>query len=261
MKKIVIVFFLSFLFIGCSKTNSGAVTPKTDASTEQDIFDEFDEFDNEYATQTTFDPLEGYNRIMTNFNDKVYIHLLDPIASSYAYIVPRGGRVAIKNFFNNLEMPVRLTNNVLQFKFKRASIEGGRFVVNTMFGLGGFFDPAKSDLGWDSYDEDFGQTLGSYGVGEGIPIVLPFLGPSNIRDSVGLVADSFISPLPYLGDHMFDYNIPQSTAMGAVIKAFKVINKTSLQLGQYESFKKDALDFYPFLRDSYKQLREQQIKE
>lgn len=261
MKKIFVVFFLSFLFIGCSKTNSSAIAPKTDASSEQDIFDDFDDFDNEFETQAVYDPLEGYNRIMTSFNDKVYIYLLDPIASSYAYIVPRGGRVAIKNFFYNLETPVRLTNNVLQFKFKRASIEGGRFVANTIFGLGGFFDPAKSDLGWESYDEDFGQTLGSYGVGEGIPIVWPFLGPSNIRDSVGLAADSFISPLPYLGDHMFHYDIPQTTAMGAVIKAYKVINKTSLQLGQYESIKKDALDFYPFLRDSYKQLREQQIKE
>ncbi|MBN2767688.1 MAG: VacJ family lipoprotein [Campylobacterales bacterium] len=261
MKEIVIAFFLSLFFVGCADKNNILNVFETDTSIEQDVDDEFSDFDDEFETKKTSDPLEKYNRIVTGLNDKIYIYILEPTASTYAHVVPGDTRVAIKNFIYNLETPVRFTNNLLQFKFERASIEGGRFVVNTIFGLGGFFDPAKSDLGWVSHDEDFGQTLGFYGMGDGIPIVLPLFGPSNIRDSIGLMVDSFVNPLSYMGHNTLDYKIPKNAEYGLTIKAYEVINKTSLQRGHYESIKKDALDLYPFLQDSYQQLREQQIKE
>jgi phospholipid-binding lipoprotein MlaA len=261
VKEIIVVFFLSFLLAGCSQININELIPKIGTSSEEENFDEFDDFDSEFQTQHIHDPLEDYNRIMTSFNDKIYIYILEPTASTYEQIVPKGGRIAIRNFFTNLEAPIRLTNNLLQFKIEKASIEGGRFFVNTMFGLGGFFDPAKSDLGWESYDEDFGQTLGFYGMKGGIPIVLPLLGPSNARDSIGLVVDSIINPLSYMGHNTLKYKIPANAEEGLFIKAYEITNETSLHLGEYESFKKDALDFYPFLRDSYMQLRKQKIKE
>ena len=267
MKKVGIILFFSFLFLGCTDKNSD-ISPQTKMQITQnnddfgDFEDEFGDFEDEFTTtQKVYDPLEDYNRFMTNFNDKIYIYILEPTASAYATVVPKGGRVAIKNFLQNIKTPVRLTNNLLQFKFKRAGVEGGRFVVNTLFGLGGFFDPAKSDLGWESYNEDFGQTLGVYGMGNGIPVVLPFFGPSNTRDSIGLVVDSILDPLSYMAHNAMHYKIPQNAEQGLFIKTYDVVNETALRLGQYESIKKDALDLYPFLRDSYIQLREQQIKE
>jgi phospholipid-binding lipoprotein MlaA len=101
------------------------------------------------------------------------------------------------------------------------------------------------------YPEDFGQTLGYYGVGSGFHIVLPLLGPSNLRDTIGLVADHFLDPISYVED----------SEVRLVLRAYKQVNQTSLHIGEYESLKKDAVDLYPFLRDSYEQHRNKQIEE
>jgi len=250
---------------------SGCATKKTPqsqhpsivqtTSSSDDIFDEFeDEFDTSSSAQI-FDPLEGYNRLMTQFNDKVYTFALEPIAQGYAKTLPEGLRVSIRNFGDHLKTPIRITNNLLQFKFKNSLQETGRFAVNTIFGLGGFFDPASTDLGWHKHDEDFGQTLGFYGFKEGFHVVLPFLGPSNLRDIIGLGGDTFMSPLTNLGHQHVAYKIPNNTLESVGIKTMEVVNDTSLKLGQYESIKRDALDLYPFLRDAYTQYRNQQIKE
>ena len=122
-------------------------------------------------------------------------------------------------------------------------------------------DPATKELNMKTHDEDFGQTLGFYGVGEGFPIVLPFLGPSNLRDTVGLVADSYVNPLSTTGDSDLRYKIPNNMGQQIAIQTFDAVNSTSLKLGQYESLKKDALDLYPFLRDIYSQARKKQIEE
>lgn len=209
----------------------------------------------------TYDPFEKYNRAVTNFNDKLYIHIMDPIARGYSKVVPEGGRIAIGNFISNLYFPVRFTNNLLQFKINNAAKETGRFVVNSTLGAGGFFDVAKRDFNWEGSDEDLGQTLGFYGIGAGPHIVWPILGQSNLRDTLGMIGDSYINALSNTKEYGIKYKIPQTRLQEAGIYGYEKINKTSLHLGEYESLKKDAIDFYPFLRDAYSQQRTQQIKE
>lgn len=225
--------------------------------------DDFSEFDKNYSKSDTevFDPLSGYNRVMTDFNDYVYTNILIPTAKGYAYIIPEEARIAIDHFFDNLMYPVRVVNNLLQLKFQNSLEESERFVVNTLWGLGGFMDPATNELKIASHKEDFGQTLGYYGMGEGFSIVLPFLGPSNARDLLGLTADSYVSALNSTGKSDLNYKIPNNLLESVSIKTFDVINETSLNPNQYETIKKDALDLYPFLRDIYTQSRQKQIEE
>ena len=171
------------------------------------------DFDSEFTNNNVevFDPLSGYNRLMTNFNDKFYLNVLNPVSKSYAFVVPETARIGIDNFFNNLMFPVRFTNNLLQLKFQNSTEELGRFLVNTIWGLAGFMDVAKSELQWKEHKEDFGQTLGFYGVGDAIPVVLPLIGPSNLRDIVGLGADSYVSALSTTGDSDLNYKIPKES--------------------------------------------------
>ena len=215
-----------------------------------DDFDLEDEFEDPSETER-FDPLSGYNRFMTKVNDKLYFWALKPVAKGYKKVVPETGRVAINRFFNNLLFPVRFVNNVLQFKVKEAGTELGRFCINSTVGILGFRDPAKDWLGLEAYPEDFGQTLGHYGIGGGFHIVLPILGPSNLRDTIAFVPDHFLDPVTYVKD--------DESELG--IRAFNTINYSSLHIGEYESLKKDALDLYTFLRDAYEQKREKDIKE
>ncbi|RXJ68157.1 ABC transporter [Halarcobacter ebronensis] len=217
-------------------------------------------FDEEYSNNLKDDSFEGYNRAMTSFNDYFYINVLNPVAKGYKEVIPEPGRVAIANFFDNLMFPIRFLNNILQFKFQNALEETGRFVVNSTIGIGGLLDRA-SENGLKEHKEDFGQTLGYYGFGSGAHIVLPILGPSNVRDIVGLAADMYINPVTDLGKHDIDYKIPDEGWETIAIGTFQTINKTSLNIGQYENLKKDAIDLYPFLRDIYEQNRDKAIKE
>ena len=221
------------------------------------------EFDSEFSIkkEEIFDPLSGYNRYMTTFNDKVFLNILNPISKGYAYITPEPIRIGINNFFENIMFPVRFSNNLLQLKFQNSSEELERFVINSLWGLGGVLDSATNELHIKSHKEDFGQTLGFYGVGEGFPIVLPFLGPSNLRDTVGIIPDSYVSVLSTTGSSDLNYKIPNNLLQEVGIKTFDTINSTSLTLGEYESIRKDALDLYPFLRDIYSQARKKQIEE
>jgi phospholipid-binding lipoprotein MlaA len=239
----------------------------TDAnSSGSNISSSIDEFEDEFedansSTALRFDPLEPYNRAMTKINDKMIIHILDPMVEGYNNVVPEGGRIAINMFFKNIQAPVRVANNLLQFKLKNATEETGRFVVNTIFGLCGFFDPAESDLKWEAHDEDFGQTLGYYGVSDAIPIVLPFLGPSNLRDLTGIVVDGYFDPLRSSKIGNANYKIAKNTLESTLYKGADMFNRASLHAGEYQIMKNDALDLYPFLQDSYSQHQKQKIKE
>ncbi|MCD8213430.1 MAG: VacJ family lipoprotein [Campylobacter sp.] len=212
---------------------------------------ETDDFDVEFNDKTnTFDPLSGYNRVMTNVNDFIYSNMLIPAAKGYAYVVPKPARTAFSNFFDNIMFPIRFINNLLQFKFKNAGEETLRFMANTIIGFGGLTDGAKY-YGLKAHDEDFGQTLGYWGLGSGFHIVLPILGPSNLRDGVGLVGDYFANPINYVN--------PNELAFG--IGAFQYFNDFSHDPAAYDNLKKDAVDLYPFLRDAYEQRRTHLIKE
>jgi len=161
---------------------------------------------------------------------------------------------------HNIKFPIRFTNNLLQGKIINASDELGRFIINSTVGVAGLFDPAYEYLHIGAHNEDFGQTLGFYGVGSGFHIVLPFLGPSNVRDLIGLTVDSYSSPLIYQ-NNLEKFRIPKNNLESLGIYGVETINKTSLNLGAYESIKKDAMDLYPFLRDAYEQKRISDIKE
>jgi phospholipid-binding lipoprotein MlaA len=160
---------------------------------------------------------------------------------------------------HNITFPIRFLNNILQFKFTYAAEELGRFTVNSTAGILGFMDPAKEYLNLEKKEEDFGQTLGYYGVGEGFHIVFPIYGPSNLRDAIGDIANAYINPLN--NQSSLKYKIPDRFEKTLGIEVFNTLNNTSLNLGKYENLKKDAIDLYPFLRDIYTQTREKQIKE
>jgi len=220
---------------------------------------EQDDFNNEFKTQKKeFDPLSGYNKTMTSFNHYVYLNVLEPSAKGYKAVVPEVARLGVSNFFDNLLFPVRFVNNILQLKFNYAAEELGRFTLNSTFGLLGLMDPA-SKVNLKERNEDFGQTLGFYGVKEGFHVVLPFLGPSNLRDTLGLATDSYINPISNVGS--LDYKIPNRTEKSVGLVLAKNINETSFNIGKYEAFTKDAIDLYSLLKNAYNQKREKEIKE
>lgn len=221
-----------------------------------------EDFEAEFNTQNSnnlFDPLSGYNEIMTHLNDKFYEYLLRPTAQGYAYVVPQMGRHGISNFFENLFFPIRFVNNLLQFKMYNALEETERFVLNSTMGILGFRDVAGEELGIKAHDEDLGQTLGYYGVGNGFHVVLPLFGPSNVRDIVGLVGDAWLNPLNYIEDR--NANLLDSTEESLATTAFYTVNRTSLHVKEYDNFKKDAIDLYPFLRNFYESRRNKLISE
>lgn len=265
MKSLYISLIILLSLQGCStkevqlNTNEPSTQKQIDTKENASDVNGFEgEFENE--SQTCSDPFSGYNTLMTSFNDGIITYALNPLSEAYAYVIPQPLRIGISNAIHNIQFPIRFANNLLQGKFQNASDELGRFFINSTFGLAGFMDPAKEYKGLLPHNEDFGQTLGYYGVKSGYPIVLPFLGPSNIRDMVGISVDAYASPLVHVGG-LDNYKIPQNFVQTAAIYTGVSINKTSLQLGQYESIKKDALELYPFLRDVYEQKRVSEIEE
>lgn len=145
------------------------------------------------------DPWESVNRVVFNFNDKVDTYTLKPLAQGYQKVTPTFVRDGIGNVFSNLGDVVVLANDLLQGKVHDAGVDTSRILFNTTFGALGFFDVA-SRMGLQKNDEDFGQTLGAWGVGSGPYVVLPLLGPSSTRDALGRVPDAFLQPYPYIND-------------------------------------------------------------
>lgn len=196
------------------------------------------------------DPLEPVNRIFFQFNDKLYFFVLKPVARGYSAIVPEEIRFSVRNFFTNLATPVRFVNSLLQFKIKAAGTELLRLGINSTFGMLGLYDVARDEMDIKMQDEDFGQTLGVWGAGPVFYINWPFLGPSSLRDSIGLAGDYFLDPVNYVSPDLDRY----------AIKGGDIVNKTSLVIGDYEEIKKDALDPYAAFRDIYYQYRESRIE-
>jgi phospholipid-binding lipoprotein MlaA len=208
----------------------------------------------DFAEETTIaDPLEPLNRFFFEFNDRLYFWLLQPVASNYASTVPVGVRTSIFNFFHNLGAPVRVANNLLQLKPRGTGIELSRFIINSTLGIAGLGDPARKNFGLMPHIEDLGQTFGYYGMGGGVFIVWPFLGASNLRDSVGMLGDSFLSPR--------EYYIRKDPVPGLAVATFQYVNRTSFRINDYEQFKAVAFDPYLSLRDAYQQYRQNLIED
>ena len=198
---------------------------------------------------TISDPLEGWNRAMFTFNDRFYFWVFKPFATGYNAVIPEDFRLCFRNVFNNATMPVRFVNNLLQLKFDGAGIELLRFIINSTVGFGGLVD-AASYIELKPRNEDFGQTLGWYGVDHGFYFVWPFLGPSSARDTVGMIGDTLANPINWLLPG-FEW------VFGA--SAFRYTNDQSLRLGDYEDLVKAAIDPYESIKDAYVQYRKKEV--
>lgn len=231
--------------------NDAAETPDDEVETSVD--EDFDLLEDEITEQIVeiADPLEPFNRTMFGLNDILYFWVVKPCAQTCERVVPEPARIGIRNFFQNLTTPVRFVNCLLQGKGDAAGTEFNRFVINTTAGVLGFGDPARDQHGLEPADEDLGQTLAVAGFDNGFYIVWPLLGPSTVRDSVGMVGDMFLNPMLYV-DHT-------ETTIG--IAATRSINESSFHIGEYEAFKSESLDPYVAMRDIYIQYRNKQIQE
>lgn len=196
------------------------------------------------STGNPRDPLEPINRGIYHFNDGVDNVLLRPAAEVYRGVLPPFVRTGVSNFFSNINDIIVALNNLLQAKFLNAISDVGRIVVNTTAGLLGVIDVA-TEIGLEKHHEDFGQTLGFWGIGDGPYLVLPILGPSSLRDTVGLFVDFKTDPITYV-DPTRDRNILWGT---------RLINRRSELLDTSKILETAALDPYEFLRDAYLQRR------
>ena len=192
--------------------------------------------------------MESYNRAMHTFNDELDKAIIKPLAEGYRAITPAPVDRSITNFFANLDDVTSAINNVLQFKLHRAASDVGRILVNSTIGILGFFDVA-SNMNMQRYDEDFGQTLGSWGVGPGPYFVLPILGPSTIRDTFGLVADWYTDPVRYVKGDDWRYGLA----------ALRGIDTRADLLTASKVLEEAALDPYGFTRDAYLQKRRNDV--
>ncbi|MDR2100873.1 MAG: VacJ family lipoprotein [Campylobacteraceae bacterium] len=248
MKGTIMFMLFMLFFVGCADKNAFRAD-----------MDE-DDFESEFAAAEEFDPLSGYNRVMTGFNDVTYRYVLVPTAKGYAKVVPLGARSSINNFFDNLLFPVRFTNNLLQGKFINTLDETKRFIINTTVGFLGFANVAGEIYDIKEHNEDFGQTLGFWGVPAGPHIVLPILGSSNVRDIGGYAVDTIINPLSY-AEWKGDVNLLDNSWQDSGVNAFKTLNSAADFAPMYETLTKDAIDLYPFLKNMYEQRRDKLIKE
>lgn len=233
--------------LGSGDNAPAPVTQESDANGEYiPLFDDFEVVE-------VNDPLETINRGVFWFNDKMYFYIVKPAARVLRH-APEPLRISLKNFFLNLETPVRMVNAALQGKFTAAGDELTRFVTNTTLGIGGLYDPAREHFNIRMHDEDAGQTLGYYGVTAGPYLVLPFLGPSNLRDGIGLLGDNWLDlDWQIWGRHKANYDYLGS-------RVTESLNTLSLDKDTYEGIKRDSLDPYLFMRDAYAQYRRNQIR-
>ena len=227
-----------------------------DDDAESDDDDEYADDDDEYADEKDVvlipDPWIEMNRGLLTFNDKMYFWLLKPVATGYGYIIPKELRQGIVNAFYNIRFPVRFINCLLQGKFRKSGYEFGQFFINTTAGCLGLLNPAANYPHLQPSPEDLGQTFAVWGFGNGAYLMLPFFGPSSLRDGMGKLGDTFIDPLWWLFDDIWT---------SLAIRAGETVNATSLRIGEYEALKSAALDPYVMLRNAYVQNRNKLIAE
>jgi len=234
------------------------VSESDDKNSVVDTSDTLEDEDVEFADismDATFvkDSLPSYNRAVFTFNDKLYYCLFRPLSKGWG-VVPKVARTGVRNFFTNVRMPGRFFNCLFQGKIKGAGTELARLLINSTIGGAGFSDPAKKYFHLDIQDEDFGQTLGSYDIGTGSFLELPFFGPSNVRDAFGLLVDTALDPVTLL-----TFVSPYATVGG---KGFISVNDISIDKGDtYEGLVEQAIDPYIAIQDAYTQNRIKKVKE
>jgi len=219
IKRLSIILAFFFVFIGC------AVSP--------DLIN-------------SIDPYEEQNRKVHEFNERIIENLIEPVTGAYVEATPPFVRERVTDFFENIDDVKSGLNNVMQENFSKALNDFGRFVFNSTFGIFGLFDVA-TPMGFSKNNEDFGQTLGKWGVEPGPYIVLPFLGPTTVRDGLSRGLDSVISPLAVADDH---------PAASGLLTGLNILNQTTVLL-ELDNFVSG--DKYIFFRDAYLQRRKYEI--
>lgn len=217
MQKVVLAL-LALALAGCATVPSGKADPR--------------------------DPWEGFNRASYEFNDALDRAVAKPVAKGYKKVAPRFVRTGVSNFFSNLDTVPTILNDVLQGKIKQAGHDSGRFLLNSTVGLGGLFDPASA-AGMERNDEDFGQTLGKWGVKSGPYLMLPILGPSTVRDTMAKPVDSYSSPLNYLEDDSTRY----------ILRGVEFLDLRADLLTLDDQIER-SYDKYAFIRNAWLQRRE-----
>ena len=207
------------------------------------------------------DPLEPWNRFWFHFNDIFFTYVAKPAYRGWEAVTHEDIRSGLKNFWHNILFPIRFVNNILQFRFLEAGAEFGKFIINTTTSAG-FADVAKDKktiVPLDPSGEDFGQTLGRWGIGHGIYLVWPFLGPSSLRETVGLAGDWFANPATYLSPWPLYYKTDVPWYTSTAIKSGMYFNALDRVFPLYDDLKGAAVDPYVAMREAYVKYRAIQV--
>jgi len=256
--RIVIILFLMTIYL-CGNFNNSLAQEYSDNEFEAEFLEDFENFGNNSEKTDNTDPLEPINRKIFVFNETFDKYFFEHVARTYRLAIPKKAKISIRNFLNNLSKPVSLINSVAQGKVDNSLATLSSFLINSTVGVFGLFDVADSN-GISYEQEDLGQTMGYYGIGSGIYLVIPFKGPSSLRDFSGWVADLTISPTGFnalrfgqkpnfLDD---EYNIG-SGLLSAVDARESLLNTI-------EEIRKDSFDPYVTIRSAYTQNRLAKIK-
>ena len=231
---------LIFIFIFLSSFNLyGAAS--------DEVKTEPDDFKTSQVEDEVYDPIEPINRAIFSFNNAADRVILEPIAKGYKKL-PSPIQTGLSNFLSNLRAPLVVVNQILQGQGENAIQSTGRFIVNSTVGVLGFIDVADK-IGLEEKEEDFGQTLATWGIGDGFYIVLPLFGPSNLRDTTGMVMTMMTDPInSYAVSQGEGWIVPMRTAVNAVDQRSKIIDEVN-------ALRNNSLDYYAAVRSSYYQNR------
>lgn len=249
---------------------SAAGGSRTDEADESAGDEPYDPFASPQDVVEEYDPWEPFNVFMFEVNRKIDKYALKPIAQAYDAVLPDEAQRGIQNFFHNARTGPRLFNNLFQGKFRGAGIELGRFALNSIFGLGGFFDVAKH-MQIETPDEDFGQTLGYYNVGQGPYLFLPLFPPFTVRDFTGYLMDLALDPINWLVFPIIEIegvpslvahqNRMTTTIVQLGSRATFIVNERSRNLESFEGVEESTVDLYSAVRNAYLQKRAKLVRE
>ena len=228
-----------------------SLSPNLLAAAADEVKTDSDDFETTIFEDEIYDPLEGINRAVFGFNNVADKIILEPAAKGYKKL-PTPIQSGIGNFIKNLKLPLVAVNQLLQGQGKNAVESTGRFFINSTIGIFGLIDVADN-IGLEQKEEDFGQTLATYGVGDGFYIVLPLFGPSNLRDTAGMVMTMMTDPVnAYATNQGEAWAIPVRTAVNAVDQRSKIIDEVN-------ALRDNSVDYYAAVRSSYYQNRKAAI--
>ena len=240
-KKIIILFFVFFHLLSYNVNASEADQVNTNS----------EDFETTTIEDEIYDPFEPVNRAIFSFNNVADIIVLEPIAKGYKKL-PSPIQSGINNFLSNLRAPLIVVNQLLQGQGDNAAQSSGRFIVNSTVGVFGLFDVAER-IGLEEKQEDYGQTLATWGVGDGFYIVLPLFGPSNLRDTSGMILTMLTDPInAYAVNEGEAWLVPMRTAVNAVDQRSKIIDEVN-------ALRDNSVDYYAAVRSSYYQNRKAAI--